>query len=388
MQEPFQIIQAVDSARKRLYLRGTGRMIGSIQPHGEGRPVPSFGRRRVSERSKAGRVPTLIDVAAHAGVSRATASLVLRGSKAITPATRSRVEAAMQALGYVYNRNAARLRAQSTQTVGVILPNLTNPFFATLLAGVESQVEPEGFSVLLGNCNEDPDRQDLFVNRMRENGVDGFIVCPADRTERASLQRLTANAIPLVQILRRVDGADSDFAGVDFAVLTKDVVERLVTLGHRRIAFVSGNMDHSVQRERIQGFRAGMKAAGLDASLVMSIPLTHADGRASAPFLMRRSAPPTAILCFNDVVALGLHRGLQDLGLAIGRDVSLVGIDNVAECDLMVPGLASVETSPFRIGSAAGELFLRRLAAPEAPTRARLEETAFVPRPSCGPAPA
>lgn len=340
----------------------------------------------MSEKSKAGRVPTLVDVAAEAGVSRATASLVLRGSKAITPATRSRVEAAMQALGYVYNRNAARLRAHSTQTVGVILPNLTNPFFATLLAGVESQVEPEGFSVLLGNCNEDPDRQDLFVNRMRENGVDGFIVCPADRTERASLQRLTANAIPLVQILRRVDGADSDFAGVDFMALTADVVQRLVALGHRRIAFVSGNMDHSVQRERIQGFRAGMKAAGLDASLVISIPLTHADGRASAPFLMHRATPPTAILCFNDVVALGLHRGLQDLGLAIGHDVSLVGIDNVAECDLMVPGLASVETAPFRIGATAGELFLRRLAAPEAPTSARFEETAFVSRPSCGPA--
>ncbi|MCG6116331.1 MAG: LacI family DNA-binding transcriptional regulator [Mesorhizobium sp.] len=342
----------------------------------------------MSDSSRQGRAPTLVDVAAQAGVSRATASLVLRGSKAITPATRSRVEAAMQALGYVYNRNAARLRAHSTHTVGVILPNLTNPFFATLLAGVEQQVEPKGFSVLLGNCNEDPERQDLFINRMRENGVDGFIICPADRTERASLERLTAHAIPLVQILRRVDGAASDFAGVDFTALTAGVVERLAGLGHRRIAFVSGNMEHSVQRERIQGFRSGMKAAGLDASLVMSIPLTHADGRASAPFLMRRPAPPTAILCFNDVVALGLHRGLQDLGLAIGSDVSLVGIDNVAECDLMVPGLASVETGPFRIGSAAGELFLRRLAAPEAGVEARLQESFFVSRPSCGVAPA
>ncbi len=332
------------------------------------------------------RAPTLLDVAAHAGVSRATASLVLRGSPAISAATRARVEASMRAIGYVYNRNAARLRAHSSQMVGVLLPNLTNPFFATLLAGVESRLEPAGYSVLLGNCNEDPLRQDTFIARMREHGVDGFILCPADRTRREVVDGLTSSATPLVQILRRVPGAQSDFAGVDFTELVDDMVRRLIALGHRRIAFVSGNMHHSVQAERLDGFYRGMAAAGLDASLVISIPLTHADGRASAAFLMQRHSPPSAILCFNDVVALGLHRGLIDLGLAVGRDVSLVGIDNVAECDLVVPGLASVATAPFRIGASAGDLFLRRLGDPSAPPQNRIEETTFVPRPSCGPA--
>ena len=332
------------------------------------------------------RPKTLLDVARRAGVSRATASLVLRDSPAITAATRARVEAAMAELGYVYNRGAARLRAARSQTIGVLLPNLTNPFFATLLAGVEDRVESARLSVFLGNCNEDAARQDLFVTRMREHGVDGLIICPVENTPPEAIEKLTQQRVPLVQLLRHVKGSVSDFAGVDFAALATAATERLVALGHRRIAFVSGNRHHSVQEERLAGFSAAMAANGLDASRVIEIPLTHADGRAAAPSLVKRPDAPTAILCFNDVVALGLHRGLIDLGVAIGREVSIVGIDNVAECDLVVPGLASVATQPFRIGSHAADLLLRRLKDPTAPIERRIEPSYFVPRGSCGPA--
>lgn len=333
------------------------------------------------------RAPTLLDVARKAGVSRATASLVLRRSDSISPATRERVEVAMAALGYVYNRGAARLRAARSDTIGVLLPNLANPFFATLLAGVEDRVETARLSVLLGNCNEDVERQNLFLTRMREHGVDGLILCPVERTPVSAIEGLVRQGMPLVQLLRHVPGSVSDFAGVDFRALVAQATQRLIGLGHRRIAFVSGDLEHSVQEERLQGFSEALATHGLDASLVLRIPLTHANGRASAGELMQRRDPPTAILCFNDVVALGLHRGLIDLGLAIGRDVSLVGIDNVAECDLVVPGLASVATQPFRIGVQAADLLLRRLAEPAAPVERRIEPSEFVDRPSCGPAP-
>ncbi|WP_210270072.1 LacI family DNA-binding transcriptional regulator [Aureimonas mangrovi] len=333
------------------------------------------------------KVPTLLDVARHAGVSRATASLVLRGSGAISAGTRERVEASMAALGYVYNRGAARLRASRSHTIGVLLPNLTNPFFATLLAGVEDRVESAHLSVFLANCNEDVSRQALFVTRMREHGVDGLIVCPAAGTAPGLVEDLERQGMPLVQLLREVPGTRSDYAGVDFAALARDATRLLAALGHRRIAFVSGILDHSAHADRLAGFRAAMAEADLEDDLILHLPLSHADGRSLAPVLMRRENPPSAILCFNDVVALGLHRGLVDLGVRIGVDVSLVGIDNTAECDLVVPGLASHATQPFRVGGHAAELLLRRLHDPRAAIERRIEPSYFVARPSCGPAP-
>ena len=332
------------------------------------------------------RAPTLMDVARRAGVSRATASLVLRKSDSITLATRARVEVAMSELGYVYNRGAARLRASRGHTIGVLLPNLANPFFATLLAGVEDRVEAAQLSVMLGNCNEDLARQERFLTRMREQGIDGLIVCPVAASNAQTAERLRTLGMPVVQLLRYIDGFASDFAGVDFAALVERATKRLIALGHRRIAFVSGNLAHSVQTERLAGFQTAMRGAALDASCVLQIPLTHIEGRRAAATLLGADAPPTAVLCFNDVVALGLHRGLVDMGVVIGRDVSLVGIDDVAECELVVPALASVATHPFRIGGNAADLLLRRLEHPETPFERRIEPTDFVERPSCGPA--
>lgn len=342
----------------------------------------------VDASGRPGRAPTLIDVAQAAGVSRATASLVLRKSDSISPATRARVEAAMLKLGYVYNRGAARLRAARGHTIGILLPNLSNPFFSTLLAGVEDRVEAAQLSVMLGNCNEDVARQERFITRMREQGIDGLILCPVAASAADTVERLGAMGMPVVQLLRQVIGSTSDFAGVDFATLVEQATERLIALGHRRIAFVSGNLHHSVQAERLSGFSRAMLRAGLDATDILHIPLTHRDGRQAAAILLEGAAPPTAILCFNDVVALGLHRGLGDFGIAIGRDVSLVGIDDVAECELVVPELASVATHPFRIGANAADLLLRRLDTPDAPVERRIEPGRFVERASCGPAPA
>ena len=158
---------------------------------------------------------TLLDVAKHAGVSRATASLVVRDSPLVGAATRAKVEAAMAELGYVYNLGAARMRAARSRTVGVIIPNLTNPFFAVLLAGIESTLETAGLAVILANSNENAAKQDGFVNRMREHGVDGLIVCPAEGTERRFVDDAGRWGVPLVQTLRMVPETASDYAGMD-----------------------------------------------------------------------------------------------------------------------------------------------------------------------------
>ncbi|MBI1619874.1 LacI family DNA-binding transcriptional regulator [Aquamicrobium zhengzhouense] len=328
---------------------------------------------------------TLVDVAQHAGVSRATASLVVRGSPLVSASTRKAVEDAIAELGYVYNLGAARMRAARSHTVGVIIPNLTNPFFAVLLAGIETVLEEAGFAVILGNSYDSPAKQDLFVGRAREHGVDGLIVCPAAGTEKRFIEDALKWGIPLVQTLRTVPDTSTDYSGMDQHDGMHEAVNCLYDFGHRRIGYVASTLFHSAHKERLAKFREAMSAKGIEPLFVRHLESTHQAARMAAPEIMGKRTRPTALICHNDVLALGLHRGLCDLGVLPGRDVSLIGFDNVAEADLVIPGLASVATEPFNVGKNAAELFLRRISAPEAVHSSRVEPTYFVQRGSCGP---
>jgi LacI family transcriptional regulator len=329
---------------------------------------------------------TLLDVAQHAGVSRATASLVVRGSPLVSAATRAAVEAAMAELGYVYNLGAARMRAARSRTAGVIIPNLTNPFFAVLLAGIESVLETAGLAVILANSNESAKKQDGFVVRMREHGVDGLIVCPAEGTEGRFVEDATKWGVPLVQTLRMVPGTSGDYAGMDPDGGMREAVDCLADFGHERIGYIAANIHHSAHAERLASFHAAMAARGLHPHFMTELESTHEAARMAAPKIMNRPSRPTGLICHNDVLGLGLHRGLSDLGVTPGRDVSLIGFDNVAEADLVRPGLASVATEPFKVGETAARLLLRRIEEPEADIRCAVEPTYFVQRGSCGPA--
>ncbi|MEO9338256.1 LacI family DNA-binding transcriptional regulator [Mesorhizobium sp. SB112] len=328
---------------------------------------------------------TLLDVAQHAGVSRATASLVVRGSSLVSTATRASVEASMLELGYVYNLSAARMRASRSRTAGVIIPNLTNPFFAVLLAGIESVLETAGLAVILANSNESAPKQDGFVNRMREHGVDGLIVCPAEGTEQRFIEDAHRWDIPMVQTLRMVPGTSGDYAGMDPDVGMREAIQCLADFGHRRIGYIAADTFHSAHTERLASFHTAMTENGFEPLFVRELQSTHHAARMAAPDIMNRPARPTALVCHNDVLGLGLHRGLSDLGVMPGRDVSLVGFDNVAEADLVRPGLASVATEPFKVGETAARLLLRRIEQPEAEIARTVVPTYFVQRGSCGP---
>lgn len=328
---------------------------------------------------------TLLDVAQLAGVSRATASLVVRNSPLVSAATRVAVEAAMNELGYVYNLGAARMRAARSRTVGVVFPNLTNPFFAVMLAGIESVLETAGLAVFLANSYENAAKQDGFVRRMREHSVDGLIVCPAQGTEKRFIDDAGKWNIPLVQTLRMVPGTRTDYAGMDQKDGMRQAVDCLVDFNHRSIGYVASDLFHSAHTERLSSFRAAMTARELEPLFVVELQSTHQAARMAAAEIMHRRERPTALICHNDVLGLGLHRGLCDLGVMPGRDVSLIGFDNVAEADLVRPGLASVATEPFKLGESAANLLLRRLETPDAEFLTCVEPTYFVQRGSCGP---
>lgn len=329
---------------------------------------------------------TLVDVAHAAGVSRATASLVVRNSPLVGSATRERVQLAMQELGYVRNLGAAGLRFEKSHTVGVIVPNLTNPFFGELLAGIEETIDATGRVVLLANSGENLERQDIFIRRMCEHGIEGIIACFAAGSDPEILKRAKAWNLPIVQTLRHIS-EDVDYAGTDYAGGVEQAVDYLASLGHRRIVFIARTPFHSAYSERVDGFRSAMRRHGLDAENIVQVPPELGEVAQAARLLFDAPHPPTAAICFNDVIAFGLSGGISDLGMSIGRDFSIVGFDDVAEADAVRPRLTSVSISPVRIGRAAARLLLERLDNPDRPAQRHIVEPVLVVRQSCGASP-
>ncbi|MBP2312675.1 LacI family DNA-binding transcriptional regulator [Azospirillum soli] len=327
---------------------------------------------------------TLTEVANHAGVSRSTVSLVLRGSPLVAAETRERVQAAIEALGYVYNRGAATLRAARTQTVGLLICEINNPFFSEMTAGVDDVLDKEGFVAFLANTAELPERQDRFLQRMREHNVDGVILCPAGGTQPDLLDRLRRWQLPCVQALRFLSARDGDYAGVDYEYGMETLTEHLIRLGHTRIAFVGGNLTHSATTERRKGFAAAMRRHGLSPDMIVRCPLTRRAGAEAVGALLDRPDPPTAALCFSDVVAFGVMLGLEARGLKAGRDMAVTGFDDVPEAALSRPALTTVATSARQIGQEAARLLLRRIADPQGPQERVILPSRLVVRESCG----
>lgn len=329
---------------------------------------------------------TLLDVARQANVSRATASLVIRKSPLVGAETRQRVEDAIVALGYIYNMGAARLRAERSHTVGVIVPNLTNPFFAELLGGIEHAIDTAGMVVILANSGDLLTRQAAVIRRMREHGVDGLILCPAADTEEALPAQIGAWGLPAVQVLRQVT-ANADYAGADYAGGMRQAVDYLASLGHTDIAFAVHGPVHSAYHERVEGFREAMTARALQEDIIIRVPDQLGQIADATRLLFEQPRPATAVICFNDVIAHGVAAGLYDRGLTVGRDFSLVGFDDVTDAEAMRPRLTSVSTAPARIGENAARMLLERIADPGLPARRNVSATYLHIRQSCGPAP-
>lgn len=326
---------------------------------------------------------TLLDVARHANVSRATVSLVVRKSPLVSEATRAKVERVLHELGYIYNMGAASLRAERSNTVGVIVPTLGNPFYGELLSGIDSVVGETGMVVILANSGEQFSRQSLLLQRMREHGVDGIITSLTAETQAECIEQISDWGLPVVQVLRQVTDR-LDYAGVDYAGGMQQAVDYLASLGHREIAFAVHGPVHSAYRERIEGFRGAMLERGLDPDLIVRVPMAMPDIANAVPLLFERKTP-TATICFNDVIALGLAAGLYDSGRVIGQDFSLVGFDDVSDAEATRPRLTSVSSSPTTVGQNAARLLLQRIAKPHRAPQQIVSKTYLKIRQSCGP---
>lgn len=327
---------------------------------------------------------TLQDIAAHAGVSRSTVSLVLRESPLVAERTRDKVQASIKTLGYVYNRGAAALRGNRTQTLGVVVYDIANPFFGAMVAGIDAVLNRQNYVSFLTNSEDSPARQQRFLERMREHRVDAILLCPAEGTDPRLIATLQEWRLPCIQVLRHVGQPPFDYAGTDFEQGVRQAVDHLVALGHRHIAFIGGQAEHSATRARWQGYFAAMARHDLGQTRCLRTGLTRQAGFEAIQTLMREPTPPSAVICHNDLMGFGAMLGLKRMGLVPGIDCAVIGTDDVEETALSDPALTSVATHPYAIGEEAARLALRRITNPDGAREQVVLSPRLHIRESCG----
>jgi LacI family transcriptional regulator len=332
---------------------------------------------------------TVVEIAQAAGVSKSTVSLVLQGSSLVNKATRAKVTAVIRDLGYVYNRGAANLRQSNSKSkiIGIVVNDLTNSFFAELAVGVDDVVQSAGYVQFLSNSAESVDRQREVIASMREHGISGLIVSPARGTEAADFKPLVASGIPVVVVVRNIHGAKVSSLMTDNQGGASDAVEHLISLGHRRIAFLGGFADTAVFQERLSGYRDALTSAGIghDGSLVIASAPSRAGGVDAVGRTMQLLDRPTAALCFNDAVAFGVCDGLRTEGLDPGPDFGVIGFDDVIEAKTAVPALTTLSVDPQGMGRRAAQLLMKQINSESADAEALVGAVRLVVRESSGP---
>ncbi len=326
----------------------------------------------------------IVDVARRAGVSVGSVSRVINEHPTVTAATRERVELAVRELGYVPNAIAGSLRSRRSKTVGLIIPDVTNPFFSELALHVERSAAAAGYNVILGNSDNSVDQETYYLHALAVRRVDGIIFVPANETSRSA-----EIAIPIVGVDREVGG--HPFVASNNRSGAKSATEYLHSLGHHLIACVAGPKDLPNAQERRRGYEEValpiLRSAGVDPSdYIVSADFSYDSGYAATRSLLEVTPRPTAIFASSDQQAIGGLRAAADLGLAVPRDLSIVGFDDIPLAKLVMPRLTTVAQPVAEIGALAMRLLLGLLSGAAAPRRRRhLLATSLQLRQSCAP---
>lgn len=329
---------------------------------------------------------TILDIAKASGVSKSTVSLVLNNSELVKPETAEKVRKVAAQLGYIYNRSAANLRQGVSNIIGVVVNDLTNTFFVELLIGAERKLLEANFTTLLAHTAEDLSLQQQVLTTMREHKVAGLIICPTFDTSPDLITLLKKWGIPFVTVMRSLDGDACDFVGADNRLGMKLLTQHLIDLGHKNIGFIGLHTGYSVSLERIQGFKECLQKNGLTCNdeWIREAPISREGGKLGIAQLMDLDQRPTAVICYNDLIAIGALSELNRRGLKAGEDIAVVGGDGISESEYCSPPLTTVAHQPEKLGEIASELLLARLKKPDArPLKFLLKPTLII-RESCG----
>jgi LacI family transcriptional regulator len=324
------------------------------------------------------------EVADLADVAISSVSRVLSGHPDVSAAMRERVLAAVDQLQYEPDFLAQSLRRGQTLSVGFVLADISNPLMADIVLGAEGVLRNAGYSLLLMDSENEPEHDAAHIRFFQGRRVDGMILSLASEREAATLELLGQLELPIVLVDRRL-AVDVGASAVynDHATGMSAAVEHLIGLGHRRLALITGSTDTLPGRERIDAMRQVVKRSPekVDAAYLAGA-FSAEFGATATRELLARHPRPTAIIAGGNQLLVGCLRVLQDAGLRVGADISLVTCDDVPLSELYQPPIASITRDTVGLGATAAELLLRRLAGDGGPETVVLP-TAFLPRPSC-----
>ena len=333
----------------------------------------------------------LRDVARGAGVSIATVSRVINQPDNVRPQTRNRVQNAIKILRYKPSRVARRLRTQDGRAhmLGIIVPDIQNPFFSEIVRGVEDVAYEHDYALLLCNSDEDVSKEKFYFDVMRSESVDGVILHPVHEAEK-TVDSCTRPRLPLVCVDRSLTEMEVDAVVVDNRQGAFEAVELLIHLGHRRIGFISGLPHISTSKERRLGYEQALDAHDIewDGELICIGDWRQESGRLLAGKLLDMARPPSAIFPGNNLMTLGALEAIQARGLNIPQDVAIVGFDDMPWAALLNPPLTVVRQPGYEMGRRAVEMLFYRIAEPNRPTAHVVLKTTLVVRRSCGSLPA
>jgi LacI family repressor for deo operon, udp, cdd, tsx, nupC, and nupG len=299
--------------------------------------------------------PKIKDIAERAGVSVATVSRALSGSSLVTDETRQRINALARELNYRPNVSARNLRTRRSMSVLLVVRDVGNPFYLEIRRGGEATAREAGYAVLMGNTENDPDREVEYFNMLRDGHADGMILMtgklpPPEPGESADLSHL-----PVVIALEMIEGSGFPHVQIDNVAAAEAAVDHLIALGHRRIAHIAGPLPEVMALHRRDGYRAAMKAAGLAVPEGYEVRGDYLleSGEACASDLFALPEPPTAIFAANDEMAYGAIHALRRLGREVPGDVSVVGFDDLYLSKAFYPPLTTVSQPRADIGRTA-----------------------------------
>lgn len=342
--------------------------------------------------------PTQVDVARLAGVSRATVSYVINKRTdtriPISPETQQRVLDAIAELGYEPDARAQALRSGSTNTIGVIIPDIRNPHFWEYAEGIEQEAAASGYHILLSSAAANNEyAEDIFKDLSRRR-IDGLILMGAITAKseeiRYTLIQLIKRRLPIVEIRDHLHiEYQVDYVESDYSPATTEVMSHLLSLQHRRIGLIYGVAQPKLGEDRLLPYKASLRAAGLpvDQELIVNCGPTIEDGYQAARQLLKQHSRPTALITINDLLATGVLRAVSDLGLHVPTDLSLVSYDDIQMAKYMVPRLTTVSKNVNMIGREAIRLLLSRIQEPDRPYQRASFTAQLIIRESTGPAP-
>ena len=307
--------------------------------------------------------PKIKDIAERAGVSVATVSRALSGSSLVTDETRKRVNALARELNYRPNVSARNLRTRRSMSVLLVVRDVGNPFYLEILKGVEATAREAGYAVLMGNTENDPDREVEYFNMLRDGHADGMILMtgklpPPQPGESADLSHL-----PVVIALEMIEGSGFPHVQIDNVAAAQAAVEHLIALGHRRIAHIAGPLPEVMALHRRDGYRVAMKAASLEIPEGYEVRGDYLleSGEARAAELFALPEPPTAIFAANDDMAAATCMEAQRRGLRIPDDVAVASFNDIPVAQFLGPPLSTVKIPAEVIGETAVDLLVERL---------------------------